>query len=373
MIEKPLLLLVLLANVITTVNAQTAYTIGLPSTFSGPSIGLHNLATETLDSIAPRLGSGFGLGRSTYDYVNQKYIYYGIFSTPTIPLASYVLDITTGQYDTEIPSLSEVEYSRLDNKFYGLVFNSNYDSVWYASTEYGATGYDTLAILPFQNNIEAGSSTFDAYNNRHFIVMDSTVLVIDATTGNVQTSWPSNGWIELEYDLYSQKLYALNELSWVGDWAYGVLDPATGVLLDSTFLFSGFNLDHDHTALDPINRRYYITGSYVDLNTGLFVDLGFPNLKLAFPDFLLPLDVSIFEENTIPINIYPQPASTSITADTPLVNPQYSLHDQLGRQVQHGQLTRNNTISTNNLTPGIYYLKVWNDEGAVGASVLIGR
>ena len=76
------------------------------------------------------------------------------------------------------------------------------------------------------------------------------------------------------------------------------------------------------------------------------------------------------------INIFPNPASTSITVsiDKSLINSNYQLFDAQGRMVNEGMLTSTNTtLNTTALATGNYVISIGNDQGVVRQQIIIER
>ena len=91
---------------------------------------------------------------------------------------------------------------------------------------------------------------------------------------------------------------------------------------------------------------------------------------------IVVLPTNIEEQMMQSINIFPNPASTSVTIsiDESLINESYQLFDAQGRMVNEGVLTKTNTtLNTTELATGNYVISIDNDQGVVRQQILIER
>ena len=91
---------------------------------------------------------------------------------------------------------------------------------------------------------------------------------------------------------------------------------------------------------------------------------------------IVVLPTNIEEQIMQSINIFPNPASTSVTIsiDESLINASYQLFDAQGRMVNEGVLTKTNTtLNTTELATGNYVISIDNDQGMVRQQILIER
>ena len=93
-------------------------------------------------------------------------------------------------------------------------------------------------------------------------------------------------------------------------------------------------------------------------------------------DVVVVLATGIHETLTESINIFPNPASTSvtITIDESLINSNYQLFDAQGKLVSEGVLSKTNTtLNTTGFASGNYVISIANDQGVVREQIIIER
>jgi hypothetical protein len=93
-------------------------------------------------------------------------------------------------------------------------------------------------------------------------------------------------------------------------------------------------------------------------------------------DVVVVLATGINKTLTGSINIFPNPASTSvtITIDESLINANYQLFDAQGKLVSEGVLSKTNTtLNTTAFAAGNYVISIGNDQGVVRQQIIIER
>jgi len=182
------------------------------------STGQQNIASIWLDSQyvdpGPIIAGGYGyaLGSSTFDTLNNQFIF--IAATNSGGTNITVVDPVSGSILNSFPSvfnLTGLEFDDTSLDAWGLLWDGNNE--YLAQIDFGAQTVTLQWLLPGVNSFVAGSSTFDPAGGRYICVTNLGVTQIDVATGNIVSTFPSQGNMsELEYDPNTGNCYAMSNV-----------------------------------------------------------------------------------------------------------------------------------------------------------------
>lgn len=353
--------------------------------------------------------AGVSLGSSTYDHLNQRYIFWGVNTNGENRL--YIVNSITGELlesANTAPPL-EMEYDLQNQVCYGLRQQA-VGHPEFVSIDLNTGAVTGIAQMPYVSGINVSSSTFDSNNGRYmFVGVDQSyqnrLYVIDAATGTLlhDALIPDDYYLNtIEYNENNNQLYGIKRIVTFSDpdpmdpfpmpyaEAYlAVVDPQTADL----------SLVMDQPFLSGENWGYQLGGTSFDKNSELFVMRWVDSLgtsKLLLMDVLTGTIVSdvaesslyveiqteqtIFggtffqwtnikdiEANLIDINLYPNPASIQINLNLStldLKNANLVIYNSAG-QIIRREIINQNFIQLNiqDLVSGAYTLAVFDKTG----------
>ena len=299
-------------------------------------------------------------GEATFDPFNNRY--YNITN-----LGITIIDGANGNIISTIPNsknMKGIEYNPTTNKLIGSYWNGQQEI--FTSLDITSGAFYDLSTLYGVNFLNGGETTLYSLNNWYINITDFGITVIDAISGNIINTIPNlKNMKGIQYNTTTNKLIGSY---WTGQQEiFTSLDIASGVFTDLGTL-NGVNfLNGGEATFDPFNNRYYnITDlgiTIIDGTDGNIIKTipNQKNMKGITAQYKRSF-LSISEISNIDlVSVYPNPATSNIYIKiaTNLLGSDYSVYNNVGKLVLAGKLNTENTmIELNNLSDGIYLIKV---------------
>lgn len=185
---------------------------------------------DTIDGV-----EGIGLGSSTFDQVNQEYIFWGINDQQQYKL--YRLDAQTGTVLNNPPLSSyplELEFDMNTGGLYGL--NNTGSAIAFTSVDLMSGALQSLSSVSVAEFATYSTSTLDATLGTYYFIGGNTGQVsrlygLDLDSGLVVSqpaiSYPA---IELEYDQTQNMIYGLAWNKYVENFQLIQIHPFSGAI-----------------------------------------------------------------------------------------------------------------------------------------------
>ena len=231
--------------------------------------GVHNnTGTQQLAHIVPDSqfidpgptivgGQAYVLGSTTYDQINDRFI---LISAGALGAASItVVDPVSGNTLNSFPSiynLTGLEHDDATGYVYGLLWNGNAEEL--VRIDVDSSSISTVSTLSGVSAFVAGSTTFDAANGRYICITDLGITVIDAATGNITSSFATQGNLsELEWDPVTNTCFGLMNSN--GNAALMQVDLSAQTI--TNLGYAGFQAYvAGATSFNPNTREYAVVG-----------------------------------------------------------------------------------------------------------------
>lgn len=331
---------------------------------------------------------------STYDHGRKRYIYIG--SDDNQQSRIYHIDVDSAQMissslTTGYPA--EIEYDLRYQKSYGLQFSGN-GLLEFVEVNVQTGAIQVVNTLSGIQSLVIGTATYDSNAGRYFFIGQShngTMLYsIRASDGSIlqQISLAAlaGNLTGLEYDLVTNKLYALHYTPNSGSTALIEIDTQTGqwqnTLSSTTLQLAGVVLGG--TAFDQNTQTYVVQGlsgsGYVIKLISVQQDSVIKILSMPAVIQELQVDNSIFAaryyqsnvtssayaaEVTNPLLLWPNPSRGRVQVEgLPLgTQQQWQLIDIQGRVLEQGQRQTSNLEQWDwsDWPAGQYFLRIRSD------------
>jgi len=326
---------------------QASYLIKFTNFGADPKSGtiIFNYENEFMDYLnsTPEEPSDIQEGLLTYDYTNiqpDETRYIEVFVELNSPMDDPPLDIDNELKSTTIiqPTLEDID--RTNNFFFTVVETTN-------------------SFDPNDKTCLQGSELIDETIGQlvHYMIRFENIGT--ATTINVVV----RDTINLEdFDISTLQISEASH-----SMETRIIEPNI-----VEFVFSDINLPFD----DDNNDGFVIfkiktlgdlkVGDEINNSAGIYFDFNFPIItNTATSKFVLPTSIFNLDDNTIALDIFPNPVSMELNFNTDLPIQQYELIDAKGKILVNEKATlgTNHSVDTSSLLSGVYFLKVSGEAG----------
>jgi len=248
-------------------------------------LGKIDLNNSQISNISNTPLSGFGGFGSQYspaiDPIGNRYF---IISNSTL----FIIDINTGvvlnTYAINVDDLWYMQYNIMDSTLYAINRTTSPFEYFLGKIDLnnGQISNISTALPPSFGSFGGQySPAIDPIGNRYFIVSNSTLFIIDLSTGVVLNTHNINIddlWY-MQYNIMDSTLYAINRTTSPFEYFLGKIDLNSGQIsnISNTPLsgFGGFGGQYS-PAIDPIGNRYFIVSNStlfsIDINTGVVLN-----------------------------------------------------------------------------------------------------
>ena len=416
--KKNLLFLISAILLICDLPAQGLRLYGLvnsaPGTGAFELVQVNPFTADTTSLYLIDQSRSIGVGSSTYDHQNRRYIFWGgdqqgnkRYFAAAVDSASYLAPTVQGR-----PPI-ELQYDLQEDVTYGLLWDEN------TSTEYLVkvdlqTGmpYDSL-MLPGVQAISLFSSGLNSNLHRYvFVGYDSNwtkrLYYINTQTGQiiVQPALPRGQYYRaLQFDLNTNTLYGMlskndssvtqvvaNQTRYLNETFLVTVDTLTGqyTLVDSVPILSGFQtgIAGGSIDFDQLSRTFILVAQDDTSDFRLMlinVDSAQVYSDVPFPNFVYELecdnqvfarrayrenttDLPITEAEAQPLQLFPNPSSGQLEVSLPISTGAQRLRviDATGREVFQQKLLQTETrkqLDLSFLPGGVYHIVVQEQNG----------
>jgi len=357
---------------------------------------------DTIDQIY-----GYALGSSTYDQTNRYYIFKGVDTGNVMKLISRdVVNQTTVYAPANNYTINDFQYDMNSQTLYAMG-NYKSDSLL-IDTLSGTYLYDyasrfmainienseavELSLLPNLKAFPFGNSSFDSNSGRYFVcgqdsLFNTQLFVIDASTGQVtsevEISLSDNQYLnELEYNNEDNTLYGIFRDNDQGLMTMVSVDVETGQINQLAVLENAFAFTPGASVFDQMSQSfifYYLTASnewrllvynvpnaeiISDVSVqGYFTEIEVDNSAYAVLKYgTTAVNESVNIENML--SVFPNPASSDFTVFCEDQFTNIKIFDLTGKEIfaTHCEKTNVDFINGEAFEPGIYFVRVENDE-----------
>ena len=327
-----------------------------------------NISNCTATVIGPEIPNGGLQGGSTFDKINNRYIYLNNENNCNYVV---VIDATKGNILQSIKTtgpLMDIEYCEKTGKVYGLdPVNLKLISLDLATNE-----FDTVANLPldcYHKSFGMGISTFDQKNGLYYHDARGSgteIFSMNVLTGAGVVYSVPNWFSEIQYSEKDDKIYGMAYHSFMSfDLKTQAVDTLIGYASD--MILQG------ETSFDEVNNIYYIPTynsserqnylTAINPATRQFSNCVQANPGLFNPEFS-PSSVYISSNSSDErILVYPNPFVSSVSLSLDAFNGQtvIQVFNQTGKEVKNRVVSdgaqSSISIDLSGLQPGMYTIQ----------------